>query len=165
MTAAVISGSAPNGPTFAPQGPVRAGSVEVLDLNGLRNVAFGDTEAELTRRGVLRSDVDACGPLLTGHETVSPVFVDDRLVLLWAGDPMQTPEGVTVGTPVTEVWSRYPSVITLHAPRGTYRFDGLLARRGDRGYLFLHDGQRVRNVIAGYAEWARQLFVEGAGPC
>ncbi|WBB65953.1 hypothetical protein O7603_22610 [Micromonospora sp. WMMD812] len=142
-----------------------AGAVEVLDLNGLRNVAFGDTEDELTRRGILRSDVHACGPMLAGHEMASPVFVEDRLVLVWAGDPMRTPEGVTAGTPVAEVWFRYPSVTRLHAPPGTYRFDGLLARRGDRAYLFLHDGREVRKVIAGYADWARRLFDEGAGPC
>ena len=164
LTAAVVSGSSPTD-SIAPQRPVPAGNVEVLDLNGLPDIAFGDTEDELTRRGILRSDVDACGPTLAGHETVSPVFIDDRLVLVWAGDPMRTTEGVTVGTPISEVWSRYPSVSRLEAPTGTYRFDGLLARRGDRAYLFLHDGRQVRKVIAGYADWVRRLFTEGAGPC
>ncbi|MEV1329643.1 hypothetical protein AB0J20_08705 [Micromonospora costi] len=162
LTAAVISGSPPAGDD-RPQRPVPAG--EVLGLNGLRNVEFGDTEDELTRRGILRTDVVACGPTLAGHELASPVFVGDRLVLLWAGDPMRTAEGITAGTPVAEVRARYPSVTPLHAPRGTYRLDGLLARQGDRAYLFLHDGRQVRKVIAGYAEWARRLFEEGAGPC
>ena len=137
----------------------------MVDLNGLRNVEFGDTEDELTRRGILRTDVDACGAALAGHDTVSPIFVDDRLVLLWLGDTAGTPEGVTIGTPVTEVWARYPRVRELDAPQGTYRFDGLLARQGDRAYLFLHDGEVVRKVIAGYADWAERLFADGHSPC
>ncbi|MGC4804218.1 hypothetical protein [Micromonospora sp. DT233] len=176
LTAASIAGSGvrPQGPVDAGGGsrpPDRpgtgrpAGTGEVIDLRGLRNVEFGDTEAELTRRGILRSEVNACGPTLTGHETASPVFVDDRLVLLWLDDPARTPEGVTVGTPVEQVRSRYRQVSPLHAPRGTYRLDGLLARRGDRAYLFLHDGRTVRRIIAGYADWARRLFATGHGPC
>lgn len=164
MAAASIAGSGAR-----PQGsvvPARpAGNAEVVDLNGLRNVEFGDTEEELTRRGILRTEVDACGPTLAGHEAVSPIFVDDRLVLLWLDDPMSTPEGITVGTPVDEVRSSYPSIRRLPAPQGTHRFDGLLARSGDRAYLFLHDGDTVRKIIAGYAEWAQRLFDEGYGPC
>ncbi|WP_308220936.1 hypothetical protein [Micromonospora phytophila] len=164
MTAASIAGSGAR-----PQGPVTAGlpagSVEVVDLEGLHDVEFGDTEDELTRRGILRTDVDACGPALAGHDTISPIFVDDRLVLLWLGDTTRTPEGVTAGSPIGEVWDSYPSVRELDAPQGTYRFDGLLARQGDRAYLFLHDGQVVRKIIAGYAEWAQRLFDEGHSPC
>jgi hypothetical protein len=164
LTAASIAGSGVHPhESVLPGQP--AGKAEVVDLNGLRNVEFGDTEQELTRRGVLRSDVDACGPVLAEHEAVSPIFVDDRLVLLWVDDPTRTPEGVTVGTPISEIWSSYPSVTRLHAPQGTYRLDGLLARRGDRAYLFLHDGKTVRKTIAGYAEWAQRLFDEGYGPC
>ncbi|MEH1165845.1 hypothetical protein V6V47_10720 [Micromonospora sp. CPCC 205539] len=164
MTAASIAGSGapPTGPL---PGSRPAGSVEIIDLNGLRNIEFGDTEDELTRRGILRTDLDACGPVLAGLDTVSPVFVEDKLVLLWVADPMRTPEGITAGSPVDEVWSHYSSVTRLRAPQGTYRLDGLLARNGDRGYLFLHDGHTVRKTIAGYADWARRLFDEGAGPC
>ena len=53
----------------------------------------------------------------------------------------------------------------LPAPPGSHRFAGLLARDGDRAYLFLHDGVTVREIIAGYADWARRLFDEGYGPC
>ena len=164
LTAASIAGSgvAPQGP-LVPARPV--GDTEVVDLDGLSGIEFGDTEQELSRRGALRSDVDACGPTLTGHEEVSPIFVEDRLVLLWLDDPMSTPDGITVGTPVSDVRDRYPSATRLAAPRGTHRFDGLLARNGDRAYLFLHDGVTVRKIIAGYAEWARRLFDEGYGPC
>ncbi|WTO07690.1 hypothetical protein OG505_28150 [Micromonospora sp. NBC_00617] len=164
LAAASIAGSGTPPPD--PMPPNRpAGNVEIIDLNGLRNVEFGDTEAELTRRGVLRTDQDACGPVLTGHDTVSPVFIEDRLVLLWVGDPMRTPEGITAGSPIDEVWARYPSVTRLPAPQGTHRLNGLLARSGDRAYLFLHDGRTVRKTIAGYADWARRLFDEGAAPC
>lgn len=164
LTAASSTGSGARPP--APAVPGRpAGGSEVIDLNGLRNVEFGDTEQELTRRGVLRSQVESCGPMLAGHETASPIFVDDRLVLLWVSAPIRTPEVITIGTPVSEVWSSYPSVTKLTAPQGTYRFDGLLARHGDRAYLFLHDGRVVRKIIAGYADYARKLFDEGYGPC
>ena len=85
-------------------------------------------------------------------------------MLLWLDDPMSTPEGITVGTPVAE--SR-PATRRPPAARATrtYRFDGLLARDGDRAYLFLHDGMAVRKIIAGYADWARRLFDEGHSPC
>ncbi|MBQ0894633.1 hypothetical protein KBX37_16265 [Micromonospora sp. U56] len=164
LTAASISGSG-----VRPQGadvPARpVGDTEVVHLSGLAEIEFGDTEQELTRRGVLRAEVDACGPTLAGHGAASPIFVDDRLVLLWLDDPMSTPEGITVGTPVDEVLANYPSAVRLDAPQRTYRFDGLLARDGDRAYLFLHDGTSVREIIAGYADWARRLFDEGYGPC
>jgi hypothetical protein len=164
LTAAWIAGSGAR-PSWPEVDGRPAGAVEVVDLNGLRNVEFGDTEDELTRRGILRTDVDACGPSLAGHDTTSPIFVDDRLVLLWLGDATRTPEGVTAGSPVDEVWNRYPSARKLEAPQGTYRFDGLLARQGDRAYLFLHDGHTVRKIIVGYADWAQRLFDEGHSPC
>ncbi|MFC0030627.1 hypothetical protein ACFFMM_13975 [Micromonospora chaiyaphumensis] len=164
MAAASIAGSGvrPQGPDV-PARPV--GAAEVVSLDGLGNAAFGATEEDLTRRGVLRTDEDACGPTLAGHGSVSPIFADDRLVLLWLDDPMSTPEGITVGTPVDAVHDAYPSVVGLDAPQEMHRFDGLLARNGDRAYLFLHDGTTVRKIIAGYADWARRLFDEGYGPC
>ncbi|WP_371686223.1 hypothetical protein [Micromonospora sp. 15K316] len=163
MTAAVVSGSPPSAPTDRPHRAIPAG--EVLDLTGLRNVEFGDTEDELTRRGILRTDVQGCGWTLAGHTAISPVFVDDRLVLIWLGDSTRTTEGVGVGSPLRQVRARYPQLTPLHAPQGTYRLNGLLARDGDRAYLFLHDGRTVRKVIAGYADWAERLFAEGHGPC
>nr|WP_162854367.1 hypothetical protein [Verrucosispora sp. SN26_14.1] len=164
LLAAAISGSGPMPPdTIAVREPVAAASI--VDLDGLSDVDFGDTEDDLARRGMLRTDVDACGPTLAGHEMISPVFIDDRLVLLWAGDPVRTPEGIAAGSPITQVRASYPEVRALHAPPGTHRFDGLFARHGDRAYLFLHDGDTVRKIIAGYADWAHRLFVEGHGPC
>jgi hypothetical protein len=163
LVGAVISGSGPsNEPgtlAGAPYGP------DIIHLAGVRNVAFGDTEQELTRRGVLQPQPASCGPSLAGLSTVSPVFADERLVLLWVDSPMHTPEGVTVGTPVDTVRATYPSVSRLTAPQGTYRLDGLLAKDGDRAYLFLHDGRTVQKTIAGYADYAQKLFDEGFGLC
>lgn len=164
LLAASASGSGVMPPdTIAVREPVA--SVSIVDLDGLADVDFGATERELARRGILRTDVDACGPTLAGHDEISPIFIDDRLVLLWAGDPVRTPEGISAGSPIAEVRARYPTVRDLHAPQGTYRFDGLLARDGDRAYLFLHDGQTVRKIIVGYATWAHRLFVDGHAPC
>ncbi|ROT27976.1 hypothetical protein [Micromonospora sp. HM5-17] len=139
---------------------------DVLHLHGVHNVEFGDTEQELVRRGVLdpRQDL-GCGPSLTNPTTVSAVFADRRLVLLWASPPVRTPEGITTGTPIDRVRAAYPEASTLTAPPGTHRYDGLLARRGDRAYLFLHDGHTVRKTVAGYADYVRRLFDEGFGTC
>jgi len=154
----------PEGSGTAPPAPP-AGPPDVIRLDGLRGLEFGASEEELTRQGALLPQTTACGPRLTGLATVSPVFADDRLVLLWASPPMRTPEGIEVGTPVDTVHQTYPHVSTLSAPAGSYRFDGLLAAEGDRGYLFLHDGRIVRKIVAGYAEWARRLFDDGFGTC
>ncbi|AVT29712.1 hypothetical protein C6361_09660 [Plantactinospora sp. BC1] len=139
---------------------------DVLHLTGVRDIRFGDTEQELLRRGELDAEPAlACGPSLTDPTTVSPVFADDRLVLLWASPPVRTPEGVTAGTPVDQVEAAYPAATRLTAPPGSYRYDGLLAMQGDRAYLFLHDGRTVRKTVAGYTDYARRLFDEGFGTC
>ena len=138
---------------------------DVIHLDGLRDIAFGETEAQLTRRGALLPQDAPCGPRLTGMSTVSPVFADHRLVLLWVDPPVQTPEGITIGTPVEQALRTYPDARRLYAPHGSYQFDGLLAIEGDRAYLFLHDGRTVRKTVAGYAEYARRLFDDGFGAC
>ncbi|WP_460914589.1 hypothetical protein [Plantactinospora veratri] len=139
---------------------------DVLHLKGVRDIRFGDTEQELLRRGELDPEPAlACGPSLTEPATVSPVFADDRLVLLWASPPVRTPEGVTAGTPVDQVRAAYPAATRLTAPPGSYRYDGLLAMQGDRAYLFLHDGRTVRKTVAGYTDYAKRLFDEGFGTC
>ena len=78
---------------------------------------------------------------------------------------MTTPEGIGAGTPVSEVRAATPGAAALPAPPGSHRFAGLLARDGDRAYLFLHDGVTVRKIIAGTRTGARRLFDEGYGPC
>src|SRR6185436_18478234 len=97
------------------------------------------------------------GPQLVDVPKVSPIFVDDRLVVLWAEPPMHTPEGLGVGSPVDRVRAAYPG--------GTYRFDGLLVTRGDRAYLFLHDTATVRKLIVGYVQYAKLLFDQGYSAC
>jgi hypothetical protein len=163
IVAAAVSGS---GTTRAPEKAIgTSNEPDVINLDGLRGIEFGESEEELTRRGALETQDAACAPGLTGMSTVSPTFDHDRLVLLWADSPVHTPEGVTIGTPVDQVRASYPAVTRLTAPRGTYRLDGLLARDGDRAYLFLHDGRTVRKTIAGYADYAQRLFDEGFGTC
>ncbi|HEX6969511.1 MAG TPA: hypothetical protein VF174_11980 [Micromonosporaceae bacterium] len=153
--------ASPHEPAQRTGGPDEA----VVHLHGVADIGFGDTLAELTRRGVLTLRPEACGPRLTALPTVSPVFAKDRLVLLWVEPPARTPEGITVGTPVAEVRTAYPDVRELTAPPGTYRFNGLLVVEGDRAYLFLHDGSTVRKAVVGYAEYARRLFDDGFGTC
>ena len=156
------SGSTPTPPTNLDAG---AFGPDVVHLEGVRNIEFGDTERELTDRGVLRPEPAPCASHLAGLATVGPVFDRERLVLMWVSPPMHTPEGVTVGTPVNTVHDRYPAATELTAPQGTYRFDGLLAKEGDRAFLFLHDGRVVRKTVAGYADYAQKLFDEGFGTC
>ena len=163
LAAEVIAGceasAPPDRPDTATYGP------DVIHLEGLRNIEFGDTAQDLIRRGALHPQETGCGPHLAGLSTASPVFADDRLVLLWVSPPVHTPEGVTAGTTVKQVRATYPAATRLTAPPGTYRLDGLLATQGDRAYLFLHDGQTVRKTIAGYADYAQRLFDEGFGTC
>ena len=100
--------------------------------------------------------------MLAGHDTVSPVFVEDRLVLLWLGDPMRTPEGITVGTPGRRgLGHATRRSAGCDAPQGTTGSTGCSPASGDRAYLFLHDGRTVRKTIAGYADWARRADVVG----
>lgn len=161
LVAAAASG---NGPADMKR-PAPATGPDIVSFAGVRNIAFGTTEQELARRGVLDAEPEACGPHLAGVPTADPVFADDRLVLLWANGETSTPEGVHVGTPVAQVRAAYPGARDLVAPRGSYRFDGLLVRAGDRAYLFLHDGRTVRKSIVGYADYAQKLFDEGFGLC
>jgi hypothetical protein len=156
------SGSTPTAPSSLDAG---AFGPDVVHLEGVRNIEFGDTERELTDRGVLQPEPASCATQLAGLATVGPVFDHDRLVLMWVSPPMHTPEGVTVGTPLNTVHARYPAATELIAPQGTYQFDGVLAREGDRAFLFLHDGRVVRKTVAGYADYAQKLFDEGFGTC
>ncbi|HEX5543004.1 MAG TPA: hypothetical protein VFX60_15820 [Micromonospora sp.] len=148
-----------------PRPTARSYGPNVVHFDGVGDVGFGDTTAELTRRGLLAAQPGPCGPQLATLPSVSPVFASDRLVLLWAEPPTHTPEGVSVGTGIEDVRAAYPRAQELAAPAETYRFDGLLTRQGDRAYLFLHDGKTVRKAIAGYAEYVQRLFNDGFGTC
>jgi hypothetical protein len=143
-------------PTYGP---------DVVHHHGVQDVEFGDTMDQLTQRGEIVDDIEACGPRLAGLPNASPVFADGRLVLVWAYLPLRTPEGLGVGAPLGTVRSAYPDLIELAAPAGTYRFNGLMMVDDDRAYLFLHDGRTVQKLVVGYREYAQRLFDEGFGTC
>jgi hypothetical protein len=139
--------------------------VDVVDFEGIGDIDFGATKADLARRGLLITPAEACGPRLAGLGEVSPVFAGERLALLWVNPPLTTPEGVGVGSSLGAARAAYPQATALTAPAGSYGYDGLMVTRGDRAYLFLHDGQTVKKSVAGYAEQVRLLFDEGFGTC
>lgn len=162
----VIAGCTRSAQPRPPATNPASGPNNVVRLDGVAGVEFGDSATELIRRGLLlAAEPGSCRPRLTSLPSVSPVFADDRLVLLWIDPPMHTPEGVTVGTPVATARAAYPAARELAAPPDTYRFDGLLAASGDRAYLFLHDGKTVRKTVVGFAEYAQRLFDDGFGTC
>jgi hypothetical protein len=139
--------------------------VDVVDFEGIGDIDFGATKADLTSRGLLITPAEACGPRLAGFGDVSPVFAGERLALLWVNPPLATPEGVGVGSSLADVKAAYPQATALTAPEGSHSYDGLLVTHDDRAYLFLHDGQSVKKSVAGYAEQVRLLFDEGFGAC
>jgi hypothetical protein len=138
---------------------------DVVDFHGVREMRFGDTERDLTDRGLVVRDVPRCGPRMARPTGAGPVFVDGRLALVWADPPLRTPEGIAVGSALADAHRAYPSADELPAPAGGYRFNGLLTTDGDRAYLFLHDGNAVRKLIVGYARHARTLFEQGYAGC
>ena len=145
--------------------PVEVNDSDVVTAQGLADVQVGDTRAELARDHDMAQGPGDCAPRLPDHPAVSPVFDDDLLVLLWAEPPLHTPEGITVGTPVTTLQEIHPDAERMTAEPGTYRFDGVLAPAGAQAYLFLHDGRAVQKVIVGSTEHARLLFDVGFGTC
>lgn len=159
------TGATPSEPARAAQSAPSPTQGEVVSYEGLADIRFGDARAELAHRHGMTQGPGDCAPRLPDRPDASPVFDDGELVLLWADPPLHTPEGVMVGDPVAEVHSAYPDAEALTAPSGTYQHDGLLATQQDRAYLFLHDGEQVQKVVAGYAEHARLLFHEGFGTC
>jgi hypothetical protein len=166
VTVALVAGLGLSGCTQATEPEPVAADPAVIDHRGLPDIPFGADRAELERRLGLTEAPGACAPRLPDRPEVSPVFDDrDRLVLMWANPPLQTPDGIMVGTPVETVRDTYPDAQRLPAPPGTQRFDGLLVPVDDRAYLFLHDGTEVQKVIVGYADYVRLLFDEGFGTC
>lgn len=137
----------------------------VVTADGLSDVRVGDTRTTLVHEQGLRQRPGDCSPRLPQHPSVSPVFDDDELVLLWADPPVRTPDGIGVGSPVDEVRAAYPDTEALRTPEGSYRFDGLLADAGERASLFLHDGDQVQKVIVGYDTHLQRLFQDGFGTC
>jgi hypothetical protein len=138
---------------------------DVVTPQGLAQIQVGDTGTDLERDHGLTQRAGDCAPRLPDHPAASPVFDNDRLVLLWADPPLRTPEGITVGTPVTTLEEIHPDGEHLNAAPGTYRFDGVLVADGTHAYLFLHDGTTVQKLIVGSAAHAQLLFDEGFGTC
>src|SRR5262245_5572453 len=104
----------------------------VVTLDGLGDIRFGQPSGEMITQGVLDTPDNTCGPRLVDIPHASPVIADGKLVLLWFNPPLATPEGVTVGTPVSEVRAQYPDAQELVPPEKSYTFPGLLVVRGDR---------------------------------
>jgi len=152
-------------PAPAPAQLAAAPGPNVVTFDGLRTIAFGDSAADLTARGLLTRPREGCGPQLADLPEASPVFLDERLVLLWANPPLTTPEGIGVDSSLADARAAYPKAMDLPAPKGSHRFDALMTTEDDRAFLFLHDGTTVRKLIAGYAEDARRLLDTGFGAC
>lgn len=147
----------------APEPP--AAGPALVTPQGVGELRVGDSRTELARDHGLTQRPGDCAPRLPDDPAVSPVFDQDRLVLLWADAPLRTPEGVGVGTPVDALAGTYPAGQRLPAT-DPYGFDGLLVPgAGGNAYLFLHDGTTVRKVIAGSADHARLLFHHDFGAC
>ena len=89
----------------------------------------------------------------------------DKLALIWFEDPLRTPEGIGNGSTVADVRQAYPQLSELTPPAGSYQFPGLLVSGGERGYLFLYDGDVIVKSIAGQTAMLQQLFTGGFGVC
>lgn len=143
--------------------PVAQGP-DIVHLQGVRDVRFGTKRADLEPR--LDKARSGCSAQVTGMPQGNLVFAaDDRLVMMWFDAPLRTPEGVHTGSSLREARTAYPDAQVLTAPADSHRFDGLLVTRGDRGYLFLHDGATVQKAVAGYGEYLTRLFNTGFGAC
>lgn len=158
----VIAGARHHDRAAAPAQPtVPAGQV---DFTGTGDIHFGDTSSTLARQhGLVRKPGD-CGPTLPDAPQVSPVFVDDKLALLWVNAPLHTPEGITVGSPVHQVRAVYPNATDLPAP-GADRYPGIMVVRADRAYLFLYADDQVQKVIVGLKQYVEDLYQSGGDTC
>jgi hypothetical protein len=136
----------------------------VVDITGYDGFTFGDSRAKLA--SLINQDLQGCNAQLAARPEGSLVFdPDERLVLFWFDAPLHTPDGISTGDPLGDLNAAYPQAIALAAPAESHRFDGLLVRQGEHGYLFLHDGKTVRKAIAGYVTYLQRLFDSGFGVC
>ena len=137
----------------------------VVSFTGIEDVQFGTSSRELARdHGMVRRPED-CGPTLPRLSLVTPVLVNDKLALLWVSPPVHTPEGITVGSPVSQVRSAYPQATEV-SPPSLGQYPALLVSQDDRAYLFLYSqDQVVRKLLVGYRDAVEQLYRSGADTC
>lgn len=135
---------------------------DVVTFQGLGDVHFGDSVTALAAGHGFRADPAACTRTFSDLAGVDPVVADGKLVLLWVNAPVRTPEGITVGSSVADVRSAYTGEQDLSSATA---YPGILVEKGDRAFLFLHDGQTVKKEIAGYADYVRRLYSDGFGAC
>lgn len=135
-----------------------------ITLSGFDDIHFGESRSELTARHGLRTTRAGCRPRFTDRSQLGPVFVDGKLAMLWADPPLHTPEGVSVGTTVTQARQSYPDAVSLPPP-GPYRYAGLLATKDGMGYLFLYQDDAVDKMVVGYENYLRQTFPTAASSC
>jgi hypothetical protein len=135
-----------------------------VDFTGTGDIHFGATAGEVSRdHGLIQRPGD-CGRTITDMPQVSPVFVDDKLALLWVNAPLHTPEGITVGSPVSQVRAAYPQASAVPAPDAG-RYPAIMVTRDDRAYAFLYSGDRVEKVIVGLRQYVEQLYQAGGDAC
>jgi hypothetical protein len=138
----------------------------VIDFAGLPGIAIGASRAELTKAGAITTAGPGCGPSFASLPNASPVFDADRLVLIWAYQPLHTPEGVSVGSSIEAARKAYPSAVDLSAPAGSHRYPGLLVTGpDDLTYLMLYDSSQVQKLVVGMQKYARMLVDTGFGAC
>jgi hypothetical protein len=135
---------------------------DVVTFDGLGDVHFGDSVGALAASHGFKDDPAACTRTFSDLQGVDPVVADGKLVLMWVNAPVHTPEGITVGSPVSAVRAAYAGGQDLTS---TQAYPGILVVKQDKAFLFLHDGKTVQKEIAGYADYVRRLYTEGFGAC
>jgi len=136
----------------------------VVNFVGTNGVHWGETMAELSAEGMMAPSPDGCGPRFVGIDGASPVFDNNRLVLIWANPPLHTPENVMVGSPMSAVRVAYPRAVALPSAPGL--FAALLVANGlGQAYLILHDDAIVQKLIVGLETAARRLYASRLDTC
>jgi hypothetical protein len=156
----VAAGHQHRSTTTAQAPTVPAGQV---DFTGTGDIHFGTTLSDLERTHGLIRRPDSCAPSITDTPLVTPVFVDNKLALMWVNAPLHTPEGITVGSPVNQVRSVYPGATDMPTPANG--LPAIMVTRNDRAYLFLYSADKVEKMLVGYQQYIQQLYQSGGDTC